>query len=209
MMQQYENVRDDLAKNYNNSYNVLNSRWVAAALDYNGAKSEIQTAKNTIENITKRLASETDKLKDYLKSLNEMNGPKILDDISEKEYKLRKLEKVNNKVRDQAELREEQATSLYNKYEGNQHEMNYSTMPWETQFSTWYSWSPYASYLNLNPAARSGILFLGFFFGFIAIIALGAKAVYLYYNIPSVTLLKPMFTSPPKFSSQPKFGKRV
>jgi hypothetical protein len=36
--------------------------------------------------------------------------------------------------------------------------------------------------MNINPAARSGLLFMGFFFGFAAIIALGAKASSLYFN---------------------------
>ena len=192
LMEQYENIRADLLSNYNNAYNVLNTRWVAAALDYNNAKNEINTAKNTIEQITIRLASETDKLKEYLSRLNEINGPKILNEISEKEFKLRKLEKENNKIKEKANFRNEQSTSLYNKYEGNQHEMNYPSMPWEIQYSTWYSWSPYSTYLNLNPAARSGILFLGFFFGFIAIIALGAKAAFLYYSTtPTIFVSRP------------------
>jgi hypothetical protein len=207
LQQQYINIRNDIVNNYDSNMSVINTRWVAAALDYNGAKGEIENSKNNIESLTHRLASESDKLNDYLRRVNEENnGPKIIQAVAEKELVLRKLEAVNTKVKNTKKLRSEQAKSLYNKYEGNYHDTVYPYAPWEVESSRWFSWSPLASYMNINPAARSGLLFLGFFFGFVAIIALGAKASSLYFNPNGVktsffsgsTSTKPSF-----FSSSP------
>jgi len=193
LQQQYENIRADITNSYANNMSVINSRWVAAALDYNGAKGEIDNAKQNINNLTQRLASESDKLNDYLKRINEENnGSKIIMSVAEKEYALRKMEDINTKVKHTKQLRKEQTKSLYNKYEGNYHDPVYSYAPWEVSSSSWFSWSPLATYMNINPASRSGLLFIGFFFGFVAIIALGAKASSLYFN---PTAAKPSFFS--------------
>lgn len=183
LQQQYENIRNDIVNSYNHNMSVINVRWVPAALDYNGAKGEVDNAKYNIEVLTQRLASESDKLNDFLRRTNEENSSgKVIQAVSEKELVLRKLEVVNEKVKNTKKLRSEQSKSLYNKYEGNFHDTVYGYAPWEIDSSSWFSWSPLASYMNINPAARSGLLFLGFFFGFVAIIAIGAKASSLYFN---------------------------
>jgi long-subunit acyl-CoA synthetase (AMP-forming) len=96
---------------------VINVRWVPAALDYNGARAEVDNAKHNIDNLTQRLASESDKLNDFLRRTNEENSSgKVIQAVSEKEYVLRKLEVVNEKVKNTKKLRKEQSKSLYNKY---------------------------------------------------------------------------------------------
>jgi hypothetical protein len=201
LQQQYQNIRNDIVNNYNSNMSVIELRWIAAALDYNGAKGEIENSKNNIANLTQRLASESDKLNEYLKQVNdENNGPKIIQAVAEKELVLRKLEEINTKVKNNKKLRSEQAKSLYNKYEGNYHDPVYGYAPWEIDNSSWFSWSPLASYMNINPAARSGLLFMGFFFGFAAIIALGAKASSLYLN-PNATKTSYFTPTKPTFSA--------
>jgi hypothetical protein len=193
LQQQYENIRNDIVNSYNHNMSVINVRWVPAALDYNGARAEVDNAKHNIDNLTQRLASESDKLNDFLRRTNEENSSgKVIQAVSEKEYVLRKLEVVNEKVKNTKKLRKEQSKSLYNKYEGNFHDTVYGYAPWEISSSSWFSWAPLASYMNINPAARSGLLFLGFFFGFVAVIAIGAKASSLYF---SPTAFKPGFSA--------------
>lgn len=179
---QYENMRNDVVTKFNNAMKVIDTRWVASALDYPGAKEEIEANKSVISVLTNELAIESEKLNMYLDRLNEENGPKLLQNLSERELEIRRLETENKKVENTKMLREEQAKSLYNKYDGNYHDQTFSYAPWEVSSSSWYSWSPLAATMNVNPAARSGILFLSFFFGFFAIIVLGAKTIMLFYN---------------------------
>jgi hypothetical protein len=179
---QYENMRNDIVSKFNNNMSVINARWVAAALDYPFAKDEINNSKSVINVLTNELAIESEKLNMYLDRLNEENGPKLLQTLSERELEIRRLETENRKVENTKMLREEQAKSLYNKYDGNYHDQPFTYAPWEVSSSSWYSWSPLAATMNISPSARSGILFLSFFFGFFAIIVLGAKAIMLFYN---------------------------
>ena len=160
LQQQYQNIRNDITNSFESNMSVINTRSVAAALDYNGAKDEVNNSKHNIEVLTQRLASESDKLNQYLKRINEENsGPKIIKAVSEKEGHLRKMEEVNEKVKNKKKLRGEQTKAVYNKYEGNYHDPVYGYAPWEISSSSWYSWSPLAPYMNLNPASRAGLRF--------------------------------------------------
>ena len=177
---QFVTIRDDLAGNFNNAMNVVRSRTGAAALDYPGAAKEVETAKGNITSYTSRLASEGQRVDAYVKAMQKSQNVDLINRVSEKEQVIRKLEKENNKYKFHAEAAKEQANSLYNKYEGNQHSMIFGYAPWEIYWSYWYTWVPYNPYVNLNPTTRSGLLFLAFFFGFLAIIVVGVKTALAY-----------------------------
>ena len=197
LRQQYDSIRNQLHSNYINNINVIKVRSVPAALDYPGAAAEVEQSKQTIKNITGRIAQESDTLSTYLKAINANQGTELANEISETEQKLRRLETENRKYESQAELRKGQAAAVYNKYERNDHSQNYMYAPWETSSSSWFSYSPIGSYINLNPAARSGILFIALFFGFAAILVLGTRAVLSYYYSAgsSRPLFKPFDTT--------------
>jgi hypothetical protein len=178
---QFKTIREQLVANFNNNMNVVKARSVPAALDYPNASNEVSNSKSTIQNVTQRMAQESETLAAYLKSINEQQGTDLATDISETEQKLRKLEKENRLYEQDADVKKEQVEAVYNKYEGNYHSQNYMYAPWEIDSSKWFSYSPISSYLNLNPAARSGLLFLAFFLGFAAILILGTRVVLAYY----------------------------
>lgn len=184
LKQQYDAIRKQLVNNYLNNLAVIRARSTPAALDYPGAVNEVDNSKQIVDNVTRRLAEESDKLAEYLKIINSTQGTDLANEISETEYKLRKLESENKKYEAEAELRKGQASAVYNKYERNYHSQNYMYAPWEVTSSKWFSYSPTSSYINFNPAARSGILFIAFFFGFCSILVIGAKVLLTYYYNP-------------------------
>jgi len=203
LRQQYDSIRNQLYSNYVNNLNVIRGRSIPAALDYPGALAEVDQAKQTINNITGRIAQESDTLSSYLKAINANQGTELASEISETEQKLRRLESENRKYESDAELRKSQTAAVYNKYERNDHSQNYMYAPWEITSSSWFSYSPIGSYIKLNPAARSGILFIALFFGFAAILVLSARAVVSYYYSAGS---KPYFKPLELTSKQTKLG---
>lgn len=153
---QYVQIRDDMKANFTNNMAVLKSQAAPAALEFPGAAKQIESARAMVESITGRLASETDQLNAYVSVLQSKQGQELVDEVSQTEFKLRNLEKENATYKKTAELRSEQATGLYNKYEGGTHSSSFGYMP-------------------LHPASRSALLTVAFFFGFIALILLGIK----------------------------------
>jgi len=180
LKKQYQTIREELVANFNNNMNVIQSRSIPAALDYPNASNEVNNSKATVLNITQRMAQESDSLGIFLKSLNEKHGKELATEVSETEMKLRSLEKENQKYAQDAEVKKEQVSAVYNKYEGNYHSQNFTYAPWEINSSRWFSYSPIVSY-NLNPTARSGLLLAAFMLGFAAILVLGARAALAYY----------------------------
>jgi hypothetical protein len=167
--------------------NVVINRTVPAALDYPNAAQEVSNSKAAIQSVIETLAAEADNLNVYLKDLNEKMGPQMAEEIQNKELHLRKLENENTKYREVAETRKAQAEDLYNKYEGNNHSQPFIYAPWEVTSSKWFSYTVDNPYINLNPTARSGILFLAFFLGLASIIILGSKLVASYDKLPTFT----------------------
>ena len=153
---QYVQIRDDMKANFANNMNVLKSQAAPAALEFPGAAKQVEDARGMVESITGRLAAETDQLNAYVTVLQGKQGQELVDEVSQTEFKLRNLEKENANYKKTAELRSEQATDLYNKYEGNYHSSSFGYMP-------------------LHPTSRSALLTVAFFFGFIALILLGIK----------------------------------
>ena len=153
---QYIDIRDDMKANFTNNMAVLKSQAAPAALEFPGAAKQIESARSMVESITGRMASETDRLNAYVGVLQSKQGQELVDEVSQTEFKLRNLEKENETYKKTAELRSEQATDLYKKYEGNYHSSSFGYMP-------------------LHPASRSSLLTVAFFFGFIALILLGIK----------------------------------
>jgi hypothetical protein len=123
-----------------------------------------------------RLATEGEQIGGFVKAMQESQNGDLINRVREKELDIRKMEKENKKYEFQEEASNERVKEVYNKYEGNQHDMLFSYAPWEVSWSSWYSWAPYNPYVNLNPMSRSGLLFLAFFFGFLAVLAIGVKA---------------------------------
>lgn len=173
--EQFTAILNEITANVNNAITTLNSRTSAAALDYPGAAKEIDTAKQTITASLARLATEGDQITGFVKAMQESQNEDLIHRVREKEMDIRKMERENKKYEFQEEASNERVKEVLNKYEGNQHDMLFSYAPWEVSKSSWYSWSPYNSYVNLNPMSRSGLLFLAFFFGFLAVLAIGVK----------------------------------
>lgn len=192
---QYTNIRSSLVSNYQNNMNVVTNRTVPAALDYPNAPQEVANSKAAIQSVIETLASEADNLNIYLKDLNEKMGPKIAEEIQNKELHLRKLENENTKYREIADTRKGQSEDLLNKYEGNNHSQPFIYAPWEVTTSKWFSYTVDNPYINLNPTARSGILFISFFLGLAAIIILGSKLAASYDKLPTFTGFSSMGSS--------------
>jgi len=183
----YINIRTSLVSNYQNNMNVVTSRSVPAALDYPNAPQEVANSKAVIQSVIETLAGEADNLNVYLKDLNDKMGQQVAEEIQTKEAKLYKLENENTKYKDIAETRKAQSEDIYNKYEGNNHSQPFIYAPWEVTTSKWFSYTVDNPYINLNPTARSGILFIAFFLGLAAIIILGSKMIASYDKLPTFT----------------------
>ena len=153
---QYVQIRDDIKANFTNNINVIKSQSAPAALEYPGAVQQVEAAHGMVDSLSGRLAAETDRLNAYLSVLQSKNGPELLSEVAETEFKLRNLEKENREYEKTAELRSEQAGGLYNQYEGNYHSSSFGYMP-------------------IHPASRSALLTVAVFFGFIALILIGIK----------------------------------
>jgi hypothetical protein len=192
---QYRNIRTALVSNYQNNMNVVMNRTVPAALDYPNAAQEVANSKAAIQSVIETIAAEADNLNVYLKDLNEKLGPQMAEEIQNKESHLRKLEHENTKYREIAETRKAQSEDIYNKYEGNNHSQPFIYAPWEVASSKWYSYTVDNPYINLNPSARSGILFIAFFLGLAAIIILGSKLAASYDKLPTFTGFSSMGSS--------------
>jgi hypothetical protein len=193
---QFTAIRDDLTNNINNAINTLNTRTAAAALDYPGAVKEVEDAKQTLTTALARLASEGDQISGFVKAMQEIQNGDLITSVREKELDIRKLETENKKYEFQEEASNERVKEVLNKYEGNQHDMIFSYSPFEESSSSWYSWSPYNPYINLNPMSRSGLLFLAFFFGFLAVMAIGVKAFTTYAKFKESASMFSMPTLP-------------
>jgi hypothetical protein len=180
---QYKAIRDDITKNFNNAVSVITNRTSAAALDYPGAAKEIDAAKQTLASSLSRMAMEGNQISTELTALQKAQNGVLADRAREKEAAIRKMEQENLDYKFRNEASEERVKDLYNRYEGNQTNMLYSYAPWEVSQSSWYSWPSNNQYINLNPMSRSGLLFLAFFFGFVAIIAIGVKVFMLYSSV--------------------------
>jgi hypothetical protein len=99
--------------------------------------------------------------------------------------KVRKLEQENEQFRKTAELREDQVSNVYKKYDSNFHTSIFGYGPHEWSSSSWYGFMPYSLYIDLSPTSRTGILFMAFFFAFAAIIAVAVR-VWMYYSTSKI-----------------------
>uniref|UniRef100_A0A6C0DRE2 Uncharacterized protein n=1 Tax=viral metagenome TaxID=1070528 RepID=A0A6C0DRE2_9ZZZZ len=197
---QFTAIREQIVSNFNNAVTTINSRTAAAALDYPGAANEIAQAKQTAVNSISRLAAEGTQIGTFVTSMQQSQSGELMMNVAEKEAAIRKMEHENKAYRFQEEASKERTEGVYNKYEGNQHDVVFSYAPFEVSWSAWYSWAPYNPYVNLNPMSRSGLLFLAFFFGFLAVMAIGVKAFTTYTKFAATAGI--MF-NPPTFFSNP------
>jgi len=206
---QFTAIRQQITDNFNNAMTTINSRTAAAALDYPGAANEITHAKQTIADSIARLAAEGTQIGAYVTSMQQSQSGELMTNVAEKEAAIRRMENENKSYKFQEEASKERAKDVYNKYEGNQHDVLFSYSPFEVSWSSWYSWSPYNPYVNLNPMSRSGLLFLAFFFGFLAVIAIGVKAFIAYGDFKATggVLFDP--SSLPSFSNPFARGESV
>jgi hypothetical protein len=160
-------------------------RSIPAALDYPGASNEVENAKTAVLSLISRLASETVRVKAYAEALKKQQSSELVSEVAETELKLRKLEKENETYKKTAELREEQTSGVYKKYDSNYHSAIYGYLPHEWTLSSWYGFMPYNLFIDLSPTSRTGILFAAFFFAFAAIIAMGVRLA-TYYMDPKI-----------------------
>jgi hypothetical protein len=154
---QYIHIRDDIVANFRNNVVVLKTQAAPADLGYSGAAEQVDAAKSKVDTLTAKIAAEVSRLTSYATALQNKNGPELISEVSETEFKLRTLEKENKEYEKLAELRSEQATDVYNKYEGNYHSSMFGYMP-------------------LHPSSRSALLTTAIFFGLVALILIGIKA---------------------------------
>ena len=192
----YIERRNTLVANYTNNMEVVKTRTIPAALDYPNANKEVEAAKEKVLTAIHGLSAENETLTGFLKQLQSQMGPEVLKTIMQEEKKLEKLLKENAEMEHTMNLRTEQAKSGQTKYDSNQHVSLFSYMPWEVQFSKWYSFSPTNPYIDLNPGARSVLLIISCIFGLSALIITG---VYIYLfakenNIQIPGLATGMFT---------------
>jgi len=160
-------VRDEMVTNYNNAINTIQNRSIPAALDYPGAAGDVNNAKNLTTDLKNRLSAQTGQLNAYLSALKRLQDTTIVQEVNATELKVRNLEKQTQKFREIADLRKEQSTDLYNKYESNFH-------------STFFGYEP------LHPASRPALLFTAFFLGFLAIIGILIRLLITYSKSPDV-----------------------
>ena len=152
----YVRIRNDIQANFKINTDVLKSQAAPAALEYAGAAQQVDAAKGKIDSLTGRLANETNRLNTFVTALQSVQGDKLIEEVSDTELKIRNLEKENKDYAKIASLRNEQATGVYNKYEGNYHSSMFGTMP-------------------LHPSSRSALLTTAIFLGIIALIMVGLK----------------------------------
>ena len=160
-------IRDEMVTNYNNAINTIQNRSIPAALDYPGAAGDVNNAKNLTTDLKNRLSAQTGQLNAYLSALKRLQDTTIVQEVNATELKVRNLEKQTQKFREIADLRKEQSTDLYNKYESNFH-------------STFFGYEP------LHPASRPALLFTAFFLGFLAIIGILIRLLITYSKSPDV-----------------------
>ena len=153
---EYTRIRDDIQANFKNNVAVLTSQAGPAALGYTGAAQQIDSAKGAVDSLTGRLANETNRLKTFVTALQSVQGDKLVEEVSDTEFKIRNLEKENKDYAKIASLHNEQAIGLHNKYEGNYHSSMFGYMP-------------------LHPSSRSALLTTAIFLGVIALIMIGIK----------------------------------
>ena len=170
----YSERRDRLIENYNNNINIVKQRSIPAALDYPGAANEVVNAKTQIETSIHDIVSEGETLSVYLKQIQSELGPDMVIKINEDENKLKKLIEENNIMENKAVLRKGQAQEQETKYDSNFHSSVFSYMPWEVQYSSWYSFSPTNPYIDLSQGARSTLLFIACIFGLSSLIIVTA-----------------------------------
>jgi hypothetical protein len=198
--------RDRLTENYNNNLNIVKQRSVPAALDYPGAVDEVKNAKNQIQSTIQDIKTEGETLIGYLKQIQTEMGPEIVNKIYQDEKKLQKLIDQNNEMEKKALLRKEQAMDQNKKYESNFHSTIFSYMPWEIQYSKWYSFSPTNPYIDLSEGSRSTILFISCIFGISALIIIIAFVIdFLRINniqISNLLMSKPTSVIQPGFLQQ-------
>lgn len=149
-------VRNDIKANFANNVKVLRTRAGAAALDFPGAKDEVDNAKRQVETLTGSISTESNRLQSFVAALQAKQSKTLVDEVSNTELKVRNLEKENQVFANLSSLRKEQADSLYNKYEGNYH-------------------SSFFGYMPLHESSRSAILTTALFMGLLALILIGLK----------------------------------
>lgn len=173
----YTERRDTLKDNYTNNLNIVKQRSVPAALDYPGAAKEVENAKSQIQSTIHSISAESETLSVFLKQLQNQMGPEMVRKINEDEKNLKKLIDENNAMEKMAMLRKEQAKNQETKYDSNFHSTVFSYMPWEIESSKWFIFSPTNPYIDLNPGARSILLFIACIFGISSLIVLGAFVI--------------------------------
>jgi len=161
----YISIRDGLVTSFNNAINTIQTRSVPAALEYPGAPADVNSAKGSTVDLRERLAAQTGQLLGFLGALKRLQDTTIVKEVAETELKVSKLEKQTKQYKEIADLRKEQTTGLYNKYESNFH-------------STFFGYAP------LHPASRPALLFTSFFIGFIAIIGIIIRLLITYSKPP-------------------------
>jgi len=182
---EYVRIRDDIKANFKNNVAVLTSQAGPAALGYAGVTQQIDTAKSAVDSLTGRLASETNRLNTYVSALQSVQGDKLVEEVSDTEFKIRNLEKENKDYAKIASLRNEQATGLYNKYEGNYHSSMFGYMP-------------------LHTSSRSALLTTAIFLGVIALIMIGIKMTEMILH-QGGTSMGSVFTAAPAVVSNTAF----
>ena len=182
---QFVRVRDDIVASVNNFINVVKQRSIPAALEYPGAANEVNVAKGSVDTLISRLASERKRITGYTDLLQKQQNVQMVEDVAETELKVRKLEQENEQFRKTAELREDQVSNVYKKYDSNFHTSIFGYSPHEWSHSMWYGFMPYSLYIDLSPTSRTGILFMAFFFAFAAIIAVAVR-VWMYYSTSKI-----------------------
>lgn len=140
--------------------------------------SNVTNTKSDIERNIQKFRDENARLQNILNELKNENSEELLQQVADREEKIRKLNTQNAEYKQGNELRREQSKDLYNRYNSNYHSSAFG----------------YFGYNPLNAATQSGLLFTSYFMGFIGLIVLGIQVG------PLLLGKMPSFSSPAPIS---------
>jgi uncharacterized protein YukE len=155
-----QNTRSNLNSEFSTLVNRVRQAIVSQHV-YGSANdiSNVTNTKSDIERNIQKFRDENSRLQNILNDLKSENSEELLQQVADKEERLRKVKTQNAEYKQGNELRREQSKDLYNRFNSNYHSSAFG----------------YFGYNPLNASTQSGLLFTSYFMGFIGLIVLGIQ----------------------------------
>lgn len=122
--------------------------------------ANVTNIKNDTERVISSMKAQNNMLERMITALKKENSDEMLQEVADRETKIRVMENENNQYRSGNEMRREQTKDLYQRYDSN---FNSSA------FGYYFGYNP------LNPSSQSTLLFTSFFMGLIGLVTLGIQ----------------------------------